>query len=78
MNLQDELERIITQIKSSKNRALCDLCLCLIDLNRVKKTVYNFDENRLKRAIEYARKIKRHDLVTLLQLLQALSILKNS
>ena len=78
MNIQDELERIIPQIKSSKNRALYDLCLCLIDLNRVKKTVYNFDENRLNRAIEYAQKIKRRDLVTLLQLLQALSILKNS
>ena len=78
MNIQGELENFISQIESSKNRALCDLCLSLIDLKRVKKSIYNLDENRLKRAIEYAQKIKRSDLVTFLQLLQALSILKNS
>ena len=78
MNIQGELEIFISQIESSKNRALCDLCLSLIDLKRVKKSIYSLDENRLKRAIEYAQKIKRSDLVSLLQLLQALSILKNS
>ncbi|WP_405314960.1 hypothetical protein [Faecalibacillus faecis] len=77
MKIQRELERFIPQIKSS-NHALCDLCLCLIDLNQVKKSIYSLDENRLKRAIEYAQQIKRSDLVSLLQLLQALSILKNS
>ena len=47
-------------------------------IEQSQKSIYSLDENRLKRAIEYAQKIKRHDLVTLLQLLQALSILKNS
>lgn len=78
MNIQRELEKLIPQIESSKNNALCDLCLCLIDLKRVKKSIYSLDENRLNRAIEYAQKIKRPDLVTLLRLLQSLSILKNS
>lgn len=78
MNIQGELENFISQIESSKNNALCDLCLCLIDLKRVKKSIYSLDENRLNRAIAYAQQIKRSDLVTFLQLLQALSTLKNS
>ena len=78
MNIQKDLEQYVIKIKSHKNRDLCDLCLCLVDLNRVKKAVENLDEERIIRAIEYSHKIKRNDITAMLRLLQHLTILKMS
>lgn len=78
MNIQKELEQYVIKIKSHKNCDLCDLCLCLVELNRVKKAIENLDEERIIRAIEYSHKIKRNDITAMLRILQELSILKSS
>jgi len=78
MNIQKEIDRYLNKINSCNDQELCDLCISLIRLNQVKKAVENVSIERLDGAIRYTKKIKRHDLTVMLQLLKTLTILRNS
>lgn len=78
MNIQKDLEKYVAKIKGNKDHDLCDLCLCLVCLNQLKKVIQDFDDSKLESAIEYSHKIKRNDITAMLRILQELSILKSS
>lgn len=78
MDIEKDIEELITEIETDNSSDLYDLCLCLIRMNQIRKILVSSDDKQLKRAIDYAKRRKRNDLAEALRLIRKLSIIKKS
>lgn len=72
--LQDELTDCVENLNSDPEYT--DLSLCLIYLNRIKRSVYSLQPERINKAKIFCEKIKKPEMLILLDLLQSNLILK--
>lgn len=77
MNLQKEIEKHILKLKTSNKQDLCDLCLMLIKLNKIRSAVIGLDQMKIKNALRECDRLNRQDLKPLLELLQAVTVLED-
>ena len=77
MNLQKEIEKHILMLKNDNTQDLCDLCLMLIKLNKLRSAIIGLDRMKIKNALRECERLQRQDLKPLLELLQAVTVLKN-
>lgn len=77
MNLQKEIEKHILKLKTSNKQDLCDLCLMLIKLNKIRSVIIGLDKRKIKSALRECDRLNRQDLKPLLELLQAVTVLED-
>lgn len=77
MNLQKEIEKHILRLKTDNTQDLCDLCLMLIKLNKLRSFIIGLDKMKIKSALRECDRLNRQDLKPLLELLQAVTVLEN-
>lgn len=77
MNLQKEIEKHILMLKTDNTQDLCDLCLMLIKLNKLRSFIIGLDKKKIKGALRECDRLQRQDLKPLLELLQAITVLEN-
>jgi hypothetical protein len=77
MKLQKEIEKHILKLKTDNTQDLCDLCLMLIRLNRLRSAIIGLDKIKIKNALRECDRLQRQDLKPLLELLQAVTVLEN-
>ena len=77
MNLQKEIEKHILMLKTDNTQDLCDLCLMLIKLNKLRSFIIGLDKMKIKSALRECDHLNRQDLKPLLELLQAVTVLEN-
>ena len=77
MKLQKEIEKHILMLKTDNTQDLCDLCLMLIRLNRLRSAIIGLDKMKIKSALRECDRLQRQDLKPLLELLQAVTVLEN-
>ena len=77
MNLQKEIEKHILMLKTDNTQDLCDLCLMLIKLNKLRSVIIGLDKMKIKGALRECDRLQRQDLKPLLELLQAVTVLEN-
>lgn len=77
MNLQKEIEKHILRLKTDNTQDLCDLCLMLIKLNKLRSVIIGLDKMKIKSALRECDRLQRQDLKPLLELLQAVTVLEN-
>ena len=77
MNLQKEIEKHILMLKTDNTQDLCDLCLMLIKLNKLRSFIIGLDKMKIKGALRECDRLQRQDLKPLLELLQAVTVLEN-
>lgn len=77
MNLQKEIEKHILMLKTDNTQDLCDLCLMLIKLNKLRSFIIGLDKMKIKSALRECDRLQRQDLKPLLELLQAVTVLEN-
>lgn len=77
MNLQKEIEKHILMLKTDNTQDLCDLCLMLIKLNKLRSVIIGLDKKKIKGALRECDRLQRKDLKPLLELLQAVTVLEN-
>lgn len=77
MNLQKEIEKHILMLKTDNTQDLCDLCLMLIKLNKLRSVIFGLDKMKIKSALRECDRLQRQDLKPLLELLQAVTVLEN-
>ena len=77
MNLQKEIEKHILMLKTDNTQDLCDLCLMLIKLNKLRSVIIGLDKMKIKSALRECDRLQRQDLKPLLELLQAVTVLEN-
>lgn len=77
MNLQKEIEKHILKLKTDNTQDLCDLCLMLIKLNKLRSVIIGLDKMKIKSALRECDRLNRQDLKPLLELLQAVAVLEN-
>ena len=77
MNLQKEIEKHILRLKTDNTQDLCDLCLMLIKLNKLRSVIIGLDKMKIKSALRECDRLNRQDLKPLLELLQAVTVLEN-
>ena len=76
MNLQKEIEKHILMLKTDNTQELCDLCLMLIKLNKLRSVIIGLDKMKIKSALRECDRLQRQDLKPLLELLQAVTVLE--
>lgn len=76
MNLQKEIEKHILKLKTDNTQDLCDLCLMLIKLNKLRSVIIGLDKKKIKGALRECDR-NRQDLKPLLELLQAVTVLED-
>lgn len=77
MNIQKEIEKHILKLKTDNTQDLCDLCLMLIKLNKLRSVIIGLDKMKIKSALRECDRLNRQDLKPLLELLQAVTVLEN-
>ena len=77
MNLQKEIEKHILKLKTDNTQDLCDLCLILIKLNKIRSAIIGLDKRKIKSALRECDRLNRLDLKPLIELLQAITVLEN-
>lgn len=77
MNLQKEIEKHILMLKTDNTQDLCDLCLMLIKLNKLRSFIIGIDKKKIKGSLRECDRLQRQDLKPLLELLQAVTVLEN-
>ena len=77
MNLQKEIEKHILKLKTDNTQDLCDLCLMLIKLNKLRSVIIGLDKMKIKNALRECDRLNRQDLKPLIELLQAVTVLEN-
>lgn len=77
MNLQKEIEKHILKLRTDNTQGLCDLCLMLIKLNKLRSVIIGLDKMKIKSALRECDRLNRQDLKPLLKLLQAVTVLEN-
>lgn len=77
MNLQKEIEKHILKLKTSNKQDLCDLCLMLIKLNKIRSVIIGLDKRKIKSALRECDRLNRQDLKPLLELLMAVTVLED-
>lgn len=77
MNLQKEIEKYILKLKTDNTQDLCDLCLMLIKLNKLRSVIIGLDKMKIKNALRECDRLNRQDLKPLIELLQAVTVLEN-
>lgn len=77
MNLQKEIEKHILMLKTDNTQDLCDLCLMLIKLNKLRAFIIGLDKKKIKGALRECDRLNRQDLKPLLELLHAVTVLEN-
>ena len=77
MNLQKEIEKHILKLKIDNTQDLCDLCLMLIKLNKLRSVIIGLDKRKIKSALRECDRLNRQDLKPLIELLQAVTVLEN-
>ena len=77
MNLQKEIEKHILMLKTDNTQDLCDLCLMLIKLNKLRSVIIGLDKMKIKSALRECDRLQRQDLKPLIELLQAVTVLEN-
>lgn len=77
MNLQKEIEKHILMLKTDNTQELCDLCLMLIKLNKLRSVIIGLDKMKIKSALRECDRLQRQDLKPLIELLQAVTVLEN-
>jgi hypothetical protein len=77
MNLQKEIEKHILMLKTDNTQDLCDLCLMLIKLNKLRSVIIGLDKMKIKSALRECDRLNRQDLKPLIELLQAVTVLEN-
>lgn len=77
MNLQKEIEKHILKLKTDNTQDLCDLCLMLIKLNKLRSVIIGLDNMKIKSALRECDRLNRQDLKTLIELLRAVAVLEN-
>ena len=77
MKLQKEIEKHILMLKTGNTQDLCDLCLMLIKLNKLRSVIIGLDKMKIKNALRECDRLNRQDLKPLIELLQAVTVLEN-
>ena len=77
MNLQKEIEKHILMLKTDNTQDLCDLCLMLIKLNKLRSFIIGLDKMKIKSALRECDRLQRQDLKPLIELLQAVTVLES-
>lgn len=77
MKLQKEIEKHILKLKTDNTQDLCDLCLMLIKLNKLRSVIIGLDKMKIKNALRECDRLQRQDLKPLIELLQAVTVLEN-
>lgn len=77
MKLQKEIEKHILKLRTDNTQDLCDLCLMLIKLNKLRSVIIGLDKMKIKSALRECDRLNRQDLKPLLELLQAVTVLEN-
>lgn len=77
MKLQKEIEKHILKLRTDNTQDLCDLCLMLIKLNKLRSVIIGLDKMKIKSALRECDRLQRQDLKPLIELLQAVTVLEN-
>ena len=77
MNLQKEIEKHVLKLKTDNTQDLCDLCLMLIKLNKLRSVIIGLDKRKIKSALRECDRLKRQDLKPLIELLRAVTVLED-
>ena len=77
MKLQKEIEKHILMLKTDNTQDLCDLCLMLIKLYKLRSVIIGLDKMKIKSALRECDRLNRQDLKPLIELLQAVTVLEN-
>ncbi len=77
MKLQKEIEKHVLMLKTDNTQDLCDLCLMLIKLNKLRSVIIGLDKMKIKSALRECDRLNRQDLKPLIELLQAVTVLEN-